>query len=75
MTAPGAAPNVAVFGSLSYAFGDAGVQLASQPVADALQVMVDGGPSATSFLVRKLNENFDNVSTTGSVDVDFDLAD
>jgi len=49
--------------------------LTGQAVADALQVMVDGGPSVTSFLVRKLNENFDNVSVSGSVDVDFDVAD
>jgi len=47
--------------------------LTGQAVADALQVMVDGGPDVTSFLVRKLNENFDNVSVTGSVEVDFDV--
>jgi hypothetical protein len=29
----------------------------------------------SNFLVRKLNESFDNVAATGSVDVDFDLAD
>jgi len=49
--------------------------LTGQAVADALQVMVDGGPSVSNFLVRKLNENFDNVSVSGSVDVDFDVAD
>jgi hypothetical protein len=48
--------------------------LTGQAVADALQVMVDTGPSVSNFLVRKLDETFDNVATTGSVDVDFDLA-
>ena len=48
--------------------------LTGQAVADALQVMVDGDPSVSSFLVRKLDESFDNVATTGSVDVDCDLA-
>lgn len=49
--------------------------LTGPAVADALQVMVDGGPSVSNFLVRKLSENYDNVSVTGSVDVDFDVAD
>jgi hypothetical protein len=48
--------------------------LTGQPVADALQVMVDGGPSVSNFLVRKLDETFGNVTITGSIDVDFDLA-
>jgi hypothetical protein len=48
--------------------------LTGQAVADALQVMVDGGPSVSNFLVRRLDENFDNVATTGCVDVDLDLA-
>jgi hypothetical protein len=42
--------------------------------AGALQVMVDGGASVSNFLVRKLDESFDNVSVTGSVDMDFDFA-
>ena len=37
--------------------------------------MIDGGPPVSSFLARKLVESFDNVTVTGSVDVDFDLAD
>jgi hypothetical protein len=49
--------------------------LTGQAAADALQIMVDGGPSVSNFLVRKLAENFDNVSVAGSIDVDFDLAD
>jgi hypothetical protein len=35
--------------------------------------MVDGGPSVSSFFVRKLNESFDDPSITGSIDVDLDL--
>jgi hypothetical protein len=49
--------------------------LTGQAVAHALQIMVDGGPPLSSFLVRKLDETFDNVATSGSIDVDFDLAD
>jgi hypothetical protein len=47
--------------------------LTGQAVADALQAMIDGGPPVSSFLVRKLDESFDNASLTGSIDVDFDL--
>ena len=47
--------------------------LTGQAVADARQTMVDGGPSASSFLVRKLNETFDDPTIYGTIDVDFDL--
>jgi hypothetical protein len=55
--------------------------LTGQAVADALQVMVDAGScfdgdfSTCSFIVRKTDDSYDNVTTTGSIDVDFDLAD
>ncbi len=50
-------------------------QAIGQAVADALQAMIGGGPPFSSFLVRKLDETFDNVTVTCSIDVDFDLAD
>ena len=53
----------------------AGVLNSPTGQAVALQIMVDGGPSVSNFLVRKLDESFDNVSVTGSINADFDVAD
>jgi hypothetical protein len=44
-----------------------------QAIADGLQAMVNGGSSVQNFLVRKTNTDYNNVSVSGSVDVDFDL--
>jgi hypothetical protein len=49
--------------------------MAGQTVADGLQAMVSGGSSVQNFLVRKTTSDYNNVSVTGSVDVDFDLTD
>ncbi len=47
---------------------------AGQAIANALRPMADGGSSASSFLVHKLDESFDNVTVTASIDVDFDVS-